>query len=153
MTALTLAARDWRPETPLDWQALAACRDADPRLFFPEDKSGRAARAKRVCSGCPVIDECLAYALANHERHGVWGGLSERERRRINPGQPAPRIRLALPAPPRPCAKGHMKTPDNVYKDGSCRQCTLDRNRKSKRKRRAARAEARRLHREQELAA
>ena len=53
-----------------------------PELFFPE-RGGSSAPAKRVCSTCPVKERCAAYAIDNFERHGVWGGLSERERRRL----------------------------------------------------------------------
>lgn len=57
----------------------AACRDADPDLFFPEFGES-AGPAKRICAGCPVQAECLAFAVASGERFGVFGGLSERER-------------------------------------------------------------------------
>jgi len=53
-----------------------------PEAFFPE-KGGSTREAKRICSGCEVRAECLEYALANDERFGIWGGLSERERRRV----------------------------------------------------------------------
>lgn len=63
------------------WMHDAKCLDADPEAFFPE-KGGSTREAKRICSACPVREECLEYALANDERFGIWGGLSERERRR-----------------------------------------------------------------------
>ena len=63
------------------WMLEAKCLDADPEAFFPE-KGGSTREAKRICSICPVREECLEYALANEERFGIWGGLSERERRR-----------------------------------------------------------------------
>ena len=69
-------------ETELEWMATAKCRGVDPAEFFPSDGSG-VDRAQRVCSGCPVRSECLDYALENRIEHGVWGGSSERERRRI----------------------------------------------------------------------
>lgn len=65
-----------------DWQERGACRDADPDLFFPE-RGSPGDSAKRVCVTCPVRIECLEYALANSERYGVWGGLTERERTRL----------------------------------------------------------------------
>ncbi len=65
----------------LPWGSEAKCLDADPETFFPE-KGGSTKEAKRVCGECGVRDECLAYALENDERFGIWGGLSERERRR-----------------------------------------------------------------------
>jgi len=65
-----------------DWQSLAACAGADPDLFFP-DRGEAAFAAKRVCAGCPARELCLAHALAFHEDHGVWGGTTPSERRRL----------------------------------------------------------------------
>ena len=65
-----------------DWQERALCAQTDPEAFFPE-KGGSTREAKRICSGCEVRAECLTYALAHDERFGIWGGLSERERRRV----------------------------------------------------------------------
>ena len=65
-----------------DWQERALCAQTDPEAFFPE-KGGSTREAKRICSGCEVRAECLDYALAHDERFGIWGGLSERERRRL----------------------------------------------------------------------
>ena len=67
---------------PLAWQAQALCAQTDPEAFFPE-KGGSTREAKSVCSRCEVKAECLEYALQNDERFGIWGGLSERERRRL----------------------------------------------------------------------
>ncbi|TSD97358.1 WhiB family transcriptional regulator [Skermania sp. ID1734] len=64
------------------WQERALCAQTDPEAFFPE-KGGSTREAKRICMGCEVRDECLEYALAHDERFGIWGGLSERERRRL----------------------------------------------------------------------
>ena len=66
----------------LAWQERALCAQTDPEAFFPE-KGGSTREAKRVCLGCEVRTECLEYALMNDERFGIWGGLSERERRRM----------------------------------------------------------------------
>jgi WhiB family redox-sensing transcriptional regulator len=66
----------------LSWQERALCAQTDPEAFFPE-KGGSTREAKRVCLSCEVRVECLEYALANDERFGIWGGLSERERRRV----------------------------------------------------------------------
>ncbi|WP_179429924.1 WhiB family transcriptional regulator [Spelaeicoccus albus] len=66
----------------LGWQDQALCAQTDPEAFFPE-KGGSTREAKRVCSTCDVRAECLEYALANDERFGIWGGLSERERRKL----------------------------------------------------------------------
>lgn len=63
------------------WHLYALCAQTDPDAFFP-DKGGSTRNAKRICSGCEVKRPCLEYALANDERYGIWGGLSERDRRR-----------------------------------------------------------------------
>ena len=64
------------------WKARANCAGLDPDLFFPE-RGASMKEAKAVCRGCVVREECLEYALVNGEKFGLWGGLSERERRRI----------------------------------------------------------------------
>jgi len=69
-------------DSPLAWQVDALCAQTDPEAFFPE-KGGSTRDAKRICSSCEVKAECLEYALQNDERFGIWGGLSERERRRL----------------------------------------------------------------------
>ena len=69
-------------DTVLGWQERALCAQTDPEAFFPE-KGGSTREAKKVCTGCEVRAECLEYALANDERFGIWGGLSERERRKL----------------------------------------------------------------------
>ena len=66
----------------LSWQEQALCAQTDPEAFFPE-KGGSTREAKRICVGCEVKGECLEYALGQDERFGIWGGLSERERRRL----------------------------------------------------------------------
>ncbi|WP_182346211.1 WhiB family transcriptional regulator [Tomitella gaofuii] len=72
---------------PLDeqWQDQALCAQTDPEAFFPE-KGGSTREAKRICQSCEVRAECLEYALEHDERFGIWGGLSERERRRLKKG-------------------------------------------------------------------
>ncbi|GAA3244779.1 WhiB family transcriptional regulator [Pseudonocardia petroleophila] len=69
-----------------EWQERALCAQTDPEAFFPE-KGGSTREAKRICGGCDVRAECLDYALAHDERFGIWGGLSERERRRLRRGE------------------------------------------------------------------
>lgn len=64
------------------WQHHANCLGVDPDLFFPE-RGASTREAKEVCRGCVVREECLEFALRNGEKFGIWGGLSERERRRI----------------------------------------------------------------------
>ncbi len=79
---LRLLLEDSSGEEIPDWQERALCAQTDPEAFFPE-KGGSTREAKRICSGCEVRAECLEYALAQDERFGIWGGLSERERRRL----------------------------------------------------------------------
>lgn len=64
------------------WQELARCAETDPESYFPE-KGGSTRQAKKTCRSCEVRIDCLAYALAHDERFGIWGGLSERERRKL----------------------------------------------------------------------
>ncbi len=65
-----------------EWQDSANCLGVDPDLFFPE-RGASTREAKEVCRGCVVQADCLEYALRNGEKFGIWGGMSERERRRI----------------------------------------------------------------------
>jgi WhiB family redox-sensing transcriptional regulator len=69
-------------ENPLAWQADSLCAQTDPEAFFPE-KGGSTREAKKICTSCEVRTQCLEYALENDERFGIWGGLSERERRKL----------------------------------------------------------------------
>ena len=64
------------------WQDQANCLGVDPDLFFPE-RGASTREAKEVSKGCTVREDCLEYALANGEKFGIWGGLSERERRKL----------------------------------------------------------------------
>ncbi|HEY1645300.1 MAG TPA: WhiB family transcriptional regulator [Candidatus Saccharimonadales bacterium] len=64
------------------WRSRAKCRGYDPDFFHPEE-GGDVDGNKKFCFGCPVIDECLEYALEHREQRGIWGGTSERQRRRI----------------------------------------------------------------------
>jgi WhiB family redox-sensing transcriptional regulator len=100
-----------RPATGTNWQAYALCREVDADLFFPE--VGTPSRdAKETCFACEVRAECLAYALDNNERVGIWGGLNEGERRRLRKELPAPEPKpepvIVRPAPPRPEHRGGL---------------------------------------------
>ncbi len=79
---LQLVALDGGDEAQMSWQERSLCAQTDPEAFFPE-KGGSTREAKKVCVGCEVRAECLEYALAHDERFGIWGGLSERERRKL----------------------------------------------------------------------
>jgi WhiB family transcriptional regulator, redox-sensing transcriptional regulator len=66
----------------VNWRQRSACRGLDPEIFFPATDE-EADEAKAICAVCPVRQMCLEHALAAREREGVWGGLTERERRRV----------------------------------------------------------------------
>jgi WhiB family transcriptional regulator, redox-sensing transcriptional regulator len=87
MSTSTASARQARDRRP-GWQDAAACRDADPELFFPDgdNKSARdqVKMAKLICRGCPVSVTCLTWALASGQEAGIWGGLTEDQRRRLS---------------------------------------------------------------------
>ena len=72
------------------WQIKAACRGPESRVFFPptwperrDEREARESRAKSICNACPVLGTCLEYALQIREPHGIWGGLTENERRAL----------------------------------------------------------------------
>jgi len=76
---------------PVEWQLRAACRGPQAIVFFPpthperrDEKRFREDSAKAICVGCSVRDDCLSHALSIREQHGIWGGLSEAERRELN---------------------------------------------------------------------
>ena len=84
----------------MDWRHRAICRDEDPELFFPVGTSGPAIAqiqtAKAVCARCPVASECLAWALESGQDAGVWGGMSEDERRALKRRKARVRSRSAV---------------------------------------------------------
>lgn len=87
MTAVTSISADlvWvrlAEHDEVAWQDRALCAQTDPEAFFPE-KGGSTRAAVRVCGACEVRTECLEYALAHDERYGIWGGTTERARRRL----------------------------------------------------------------------
>jgi hypothetical protein len=110
------------------WVAQAACGQIDPESFFPEKGYGSVSAAKKICASCPVrgkdfpakgiggTGECLEYALRKGERFGIWGGLTERERRRMSHGLP--------PKPPRThCQRGHDLAVVGVTPQRACKAC------------------------------
>ncbi|MGH9857745.1 MAG: WhiB family transcriptional regulator [Acidobacteriota bacterium] len=80
-----------------DWRDNAACRDTDPDLFFPVGTTGpvieQIESAKAICYACPVLKECLEYALVTNQDSGIWGGTSEEERRALRRQRVATRHR------------------------------------------------------------
>src|ERR1041385_4493127 len=96
----------------MDWRHVAACRDEDPELFFPIGTSGPALlqveQAKAVCRRCDVVDQCLQWALESGQDAGVWGGMSEDERRALK--RRAPRARSGMACPGFPVASRTCRT-------------------------------------------
>ena len=82
LAALVAAQRGGAANGERRWQEQANCLGVDPDLFFPE-RGASTREAKAVCRSCEVQGDCLEYALAHGEKFGIWGGLSERERRRV----------------------------------------------------------------------
>ena len=103
--------RTWQIRSPphrdKSWQDFANCLGVDPDLFFPE-RGASTREAKEVCRGCVVREDCLEYALANGEKFGIWGGMSERERRRIRRQRAL--ARRAASAAPSPSAIARLRT-------------------------------------------
>jgi WhiB family redox-sensing transcriptional regulator len=71
-----------------EWHADAVCAQVDPDTWFPE-KGGSTRDPKAICAGCPVRQQCLDYALEHDERFGIWGGVSERQRRQLKKARAA----------------------------------------------------------------
>lgn len=82
MAVTSLRPTTWNNE---DWRELGSCRKLDTNMFFPIGQTGEAeikiARAKNVCGSCPVVQQCLEFAITTNQEYGVWGGHSEEERR------------------------------------------------------------------------
>lgn len=97
----------------MDWRDSALCRNEDPELFFPVGIAGpaqiQAEKAKEVCRNCPVTIRCLAWALETGQASGVWGGMSEEERRAL---KRRGGLRTSANAAP---ARGGRETSDNRY--------------------------------------
>lgn len=66
-----------------DWVEWGACRGADPNLFFADEFTPYNPEARAMCATCPVTNSCLAWAIASHEEHGMWGGQTPRQRREL----------------------------------------------------------------------
>lgn len=110
-----------------DWRHRAACRNEDPELFFPIGTSGPALlqveQAKAVCRRCPVSAECLTWAMDRPEEYGIWGGLTEGERRALRAPKAPPR-RPRSDRPPQPCGtpaayRRHLRRGEPI--DDACR--------------------------------
>jgi WhiB family transcriptional regulator, redox-sensing transcriptional regulator len=103
------------------WHESALCRRMDPEIWFPDKGERKAAReAKEICRGCPVREECLLAAIARCEEHGIWGGMSRKERY-------AEKRRRNLSRPARThCDKGHELERVGRRADGRCAECIRD---------------------------
>ena len=125
-----------QPDAALAWQKDGTCRQVDVGdVFFPE-AGGSTRSAKLICRNCPVISDCLSYALANDERHGVWGGFSARERYRISRGEHVP---FRIPGEQKPkqahnlCSEcGELCEGRAKYCSDGCRIDVITRNRRER---------------------
>ena len=108
-----------------DWRHRAACKDEDPELFFPVGNNGSAQgqidQAKQICRRCPVISECLAWALDTGQDDGVWGGLSEDDRRELK-GIPTKRRTQRHELSCAYCGAGYTGRPTKLYCDQQCKR-------------------------------
>lgn len=111
----------------VEWRHRGACVGEDPELFYPMGTGTAAAQqtmgAKAVCARCPVMAECLQWALSTGEDHGIWGGMSEYERRALRAQSTMP-----APKPPEYCrgAVPHLRTDSNTATHGSGGKRCLD---------------------------
>ena len=101
-----------RPE----WMADAACIGKPQAWFFP-GRGEAISTAKNVCAGCPVLDTCREYALAKGEHHGIWGGMSERERRRVR-SMRAKTVVIMGPVPDRTRSAEILAYVENLRRQG-----------------------------------
>jgi WhiB family transcriptional regulator, redox-sensing transcriptional regulator len=114
MTAVLRPNYPINPDQDGHWREQAACRRADPELFFPVSASGpsldQVARAKAVCAGCRVKRQCLSFALRTRQEHGVWAGMSEQElRERARAVRLNTREARSVPAEDLPTADGELR--------------------------------------------
>ena len=113
-----------------DWQDSALCAETDPEAFFPE-KGGSTRDAKKVCRSCDVRAECLEYALETDQKHGIWGGLSERERRRLRRGEIAPVVIISEKTctkcrTPKPFSEFSRRGGTSSGLEHQCKMCRSD---------------------------
>lgn len=109
------------------WMDEALCAQTDPELWFP-DKGAPNGKAKAICGQCPVVTQCLTYALKHGMTHGIWGGLSAAQRQEIMPDQ-ARAVNVNL------CINGHDRR-EGARSDGSCAQCRREQERAYKERQR-----------------
>jgi WhiB family redox-sensing transcriptional regulator len=110
----------------MSWRHRAACRTEEPELFFPigttEPAQVQLAEAKSVCRGCPVVSQCLAWAMETGQASGVWGGMSEDERRLLrqdrSPSMMSGSARVVLLVGPNAARPGAVAGPDDRARGG-----------------------------------
>jgi WhiB family redox-sensing transcriptional regulator len=117
-------------DEPADWRDSALCAQTDPDEFFPE-KGGSTRDAKKVCRSCDVRTECLEYALETDQKHGIWGGLSERERRRLRRGEIAPVVIISEKTctkcrTPKPFSEFSRRGGTSSGLEHQCKMCRSD---------------------------
>ena len=120
-------------DTSEDWRSRALCASVDPERWFPE-KGGDPTPAQAICAVCPVREQCLAYALANNETFGVWGGVTAKGRMEIARSRRTANLATH-------CKQDHEFTPENtLIKQGfrRCRTCANEWGREYQRKQREA---------------
>lgn len=143
----------------MEWRKAALCAQVDPEVFFPESGSSYTSQqAKRICGKCDVKQQCLDFALSRHERHGVWGGTSPRERHRLLKAQD-PNFRWPNEVITNPflaarggpwakdathCSRGHELNEENLHVsakgDRRCRPCKRMNDDRSKKRAAALRS-------------
>lgn len=142
-----------------DWYLDALCAQVDPELFYPEQGSG-GQKAMRVCAQCPVIAECLDFAIKSRERHGIWGGTTPNQRlAMIRQDQPDFVWEMTIIGDDEhgrggswgsrtTCSRGHELIPENIvqYGDGNrrCKKCKNLHNQRRRLRRRHEQANAER---------
>jgi WhiB family redox-sensing transcriptional regulator len=99
-----------------EWVEQAVCSQVDAETFFPEQGGNTTRDAKKICAGCPVQAQCLEYALRRCEPHGIWGGYTDRERRRMRQGLPPKPVRTH-------CKRGHDLAKVGVTAQNCCKAC------------------------------
>lgn len=113
------------PVEPLpadEWRSQALCAQVDTDVFFPDHAGASGRDAKQICRLCPVQEQCLQFALDTGQRHGIWGGLSERERRALK--RPLSDQKVSRPLTPIPLPERLSHGTRAAYKHGcGCRAC------------------------------
>lgn len=121
-TETPVAGLTTRPATGTNWQAYGLCAQTDPEIFFPE-KGDSTKEAKQTCLACTVRVECLEYALANDEQHGIWGGLSGNARRKLRPAPEAhPSGKQPAPCGTSAAYQRHVRRGEPI--DDECREAS-----------------------------